>query len=71
MKASYDWVSDALLIYLGNGKVDYAEEMGPFIVHFTKRGKPLLLEILDASDVLSNLTRVTMRARRAVPVPVT
>ena len=32
MRASYGRDSDALLIYLGKGKADYAEEMGPFIV---------------------------------------
>jgi uncharacterized protein YuzE len=70
MKASYDRDSDALFIHLGKGKVDYAEERGPFIIHFTRRGKPLLLEILDASEVLSNLTKVTMRSKKAVPMQV-
>lgn len=70
MKASYDRNADALLIHVGKGKVDYAEEMGPFVIHFTKRGKPLLIEILDASEILSSLTRVTMRSKEAVPVQV-
>jgi len=70
MKASYDRNADALLIQVGKGKVDHAEEMGPFVVHFTKSGKPLLIEILDASEILSNLTRITMRSRKAVPVQV-
>lgn len=68
MKASYDRDADALLIHVGRGRVDHAEEMGPFVIHFTKRGKPLLIEILDASEVLSNLARVTMRSKKAVPV---
>jgi uncharacterized protein YuzE len=70
MKASYDRNADALLIHVGRGKIDHAEEMGPFVIHFTKRGKPLLIEILDASEVLSNLTRITMRSKKAVPVQV-
>jgi len=70
MKASYDRSADALLIHVGRGKVDYAEEMGPFVIHFTKRGKPLLIEILDASEVLSNLTKVTMRSKKTVPIQV-
>ena len=36
--------------------------MGIFIVHFTRLGKPLLVEILDASEVLSNLAKVRMRS---------
>jgi uncharacterized protein YuzE len=63
MKASYDRDLDALLIHVAKGKVDHAEEMGPFIVHFTRRWKPLLIEILDASEVLSNLAKVTMRSK--------
>jgi hypothetical protein len=43
--------------------VDHAEEMGPVIVHFNKSGKPILLEILDASDFLMDLTKVTMTAK--------
>jgi len=70
MKASYDRSTDALLVHVGSGKVDYAEEMGPFVIHLTKRGKPLLIEILDASEVLSNLTKVTMRSKKAVPIQV-
>ena len=70
MKASYDRDADALLIHVGRGKVDHAEEMGPFVIHFTRRGKPLLIEILDASEVLSNLAKVTMRSKKAVPVQV-
>lgn len=70
MKASYDRDSDALLIYVARGKVDHAEEMGPFIIHFTKRGKPLLIEILDASDVLSDLAKVTMRSKKPVAVQI-
>lgn len=68
MKASHDRSADALLIHVGRGKVDYAEETGPFVMHFTKRGKPLLIEILDASEVLSNLTKVTMRCKKPVPI---
>lgn len=70
MKASYDRNADALLIHVSRGKIDHAEEMGPFVMHFTKRRKPLLIEILDVIEVLSNLTRITMRSRKAVPVQV-
>lgn len=45
---------DALLIELSNKPIDYAEECGQLIVHFTKNGEPVLLEILDARDFLLN-----------------
>ena len=51
VKVSYNRESDVLLIQVSEAKVDYAEEMGPIIVHFTKDGKPVLLEILDASEL--------------------
>jgi len=45
---------DALLIELSQGTIDHAEESGQLIVHFTKKGEPVLLEILDARDFLLN-----------------
>jgi len=45
---------DALLIELSNKPIDYAEESEQLIVHFTKSGEPVLLEILDARDFLLN-----------------
>ena len=45
---------DALLIELSDKPIDYAEESGQLIVHFTKAGEPVLLEILDARDFLLN-----------------
>jgi uncharacterized protein YuzE len=58
MKVSYNRESDVLLIQVSEAKVDYAEEMGPIIVHFTKDGKPVLLEILDASEVISEVPKL-------------
>jgi len=45
---------DALLVELSQGTIDHAEESGQLIVHFTKEGEPVLLEILDARDFLLN-----------------
>ena len=42
--------------------IDHAEEMDSVIVHFTKAGKPVLLEILDASKFLATTMRATRRA---------
>lgn len=64
MKVSYNRESDVLLIFVSEDKVDYAEEMGPIIVHFTKDGKPVLLEILDASEVLAEITKIGMKTKK-------
>ncbi|GEM_PF-366671 len=62
MKIKYDREDDILTIETAPGNIDYAEEMGTLIVHFTKEGKPVVLEILDASDFLSLATKSSMRA---------
>ena len=68
VKVSYNRESDVLLIQVSEAKVDYAEEMGPIIVHFTKNGKPVLLEILDASEVISEVAKIGMKAKKPTPV---
>lgn len=62
MKVRYSRSEDVLIIELSDEKVDYAEEMGPVIVHFTKDGRPVMLEILDASEFVTEISKVAMRA---------
>ena len=57
-KIRYSKDVDALLIELSDGIIDHAEEAGQFIVHFSKAGQPVLLEILNAKEVLGSLSRV-------------
>ncbi|MCH8190384.1 MAG: DUF2283 domain-containing protein [Chloroflexi bacterium] len=57
-KIRYSKDVDALLIELSDGTIDHAEEAGQFIVHFSKAGQPVLLEILNAKEVLGSLSRV-------------
>ncbi|MCR4277004.1 MAG: DUF2283 domain-containing protein [Candidatus Roizmanbacteria bacterium] len=45
----------ALLVELSDKQTDYAEEKGQMIIHFSKDGEPVLLEILDAKDFILNL----------------
>ena len=53
-KIKYSRDVDALLIELSEKPIDYAEEKGRIIVHFTKEGEPVLLEILDAREFILN-----------------
>jgi len=55
MRISYNREEDVLIIEVSEEGIDYAEEVGPMIVHFTKEGKPVLVEILDASDFLAEV----------------
>lgn len=57
-KASYD--SDADVLSLTGaviGRIDHANELGNFVVHFTKDDRPLLIEVLEASKVFGNSPR--------------
>lgn len=62
MKVKYDTKDDVLTYEVSNDPIDYAEEMDSVIVHFTKAGKPVLLEILDASKFLARTIRATKKA---------
>lgn len=54
MRYKYDSESDVLAVTLTKKPFDYAEEMGDFIVHFDKKGKPVYVEILNASKFIIN-----------------
>lgn len=58
MKYSYDPESDVLAIKISSKPYDYAEEMGDFIVHFTKDGKPVYIEILNANNFIKKTLTV-------------
>ena len=53
-KIRYSKDVDILLIEFSDKPIDHAEESGPLIVHFSKEGELVLLEILEARDFLLN-----------------
>ncbi len=55
MKIRYDRDQDILIVSVSDESIDYAEKIGPVIVHFTKEGKAVLFEIMDASEFLSKV----------------
>ena len=70
MKTSYNRKDDVLVYEVGEGTIDHAEEMGPIIVHFDEGGRPLVLEILDASDFITETTKVTMKSKTGESVDI-
>ncbi|MBV6392717.1 MAG: hypothetical protein KPEEDBHJ_01942 [Anaerolineales bacterium] len=63
MKINYNREDDVMLIELdASASIDHAEHVGSLIVHFDPQDKPILLEILNASEFLSGLVKATMRA---------
>lgn len=52
MKINFNKEDDVLMIELNNKQIDFAEQSGDIIVHFSPKGEAVLLEILDASKFL-------------------
>lgn len=50
MKLKYSKEDDVLMIELNKKAIDYAEQSGDLIVHFSPKREAVLLEILDASQ---------------------
>ncbi len=64
MKVRYDEEDDILVIKTSEDPIDYAEKVGPLIIHFTKEGKAVLFEIMDATDFLTNIAPSQLREAR-------
>lgn len=62
-KISYDPESDVLRVEISKRPIDYAREMGNIIVHFTKEGLPVYLEVLEAKRFLLRTERILEKAR--------
>ena len=57
MKFKYQKEDDVMTIELSGDKIDYAEQTGDLIVHFSPKRKAVLLEILDASNFLQKVAK--------------
>jgi hypothetical protein len=54
----YDPESNLISIEVAKGRIDHAREFGNFIIHMSKAGKPLLIEILDASKFVGQFDKL-------------
>lgn len=70
LRMKYDPNVDILLIEVSKRSIDYAEELGSVIVHFTKDHKPVALEILDASQFVTQATATSLSAKADKSIPV-
>lgn len=67
MKIKYNKQDDVLMIELSRKPIDYAEQSGDLIVHFSPDREAVLLEILDASKFLKQTSKLLPeRAREQV-----
>ncbi|MBI2079521.1 DUF2283 domain-containing protein [Candidatus Micrarchaeota archaeon] len=63
MKYKYDVKTDILLIQMGTEKPDFAEQRENIITHYNKNGKPIEIEILDASKTVVKLFETIVGCR--------
>jgi len=61
---------DIATIEISQKKIDHAQEAKNLIVHFSRDDDPVLLEILNASDFLANITRASMISTKEKPVSI-
>ena len=57
MKIKYEKEDDVLMIEFNNKPIDYAEQSGGLIMHFSPKREAVLLEILDASKFLKETSQ--------------
>ena len=68
MKVKYSREVAILSIRLSDDPLDYAEEDGGLITHFSKKGNPVLLEIQGAGDfLLSSITSLIEESEVTLP----
>ncbi|MBI3537491.1 MAG: DUF2283 domain-containing protein [Chloroflexi bacterium] len=66
MKVTFDESVDILYIRLREGDYEESDEVTEgVIVDFDKLGKPIAIEILDASSLLGQIDRVMLEYTRA------
>lgn len=55
---NYDLEANILSWEIGKGKITHAREFGNFIVHLSRAGKPILIEVLEASNFKTKLGKL-------------
>lgn len=63
MKITYDGVGDTLSILLNDEQIAHAEEHGLVIVNYDEKGKPVEIEIMNASKFLGKFLSTLIKAK--------
>ncbi len=64
MKYKYDSEADILVLTMSDEKPDFGEQSGPIVTHYTEKGKPVEIEILDASKTVLDLLKPILTSKR-------
>ncbi len=54
----YDPEANILCWEVAKGKISHVREVGNFIIHVSSSGKPILIEILDASKFIGQFDKI-------------
>lgn len=57
-RLKYEPGADVLSWEVSDAPIDYAEEVGDMIVHFTKDHKPVLIEVIRAKEFMKSAENV-------------
>lgn len=63
MKITYDGVGDTLSILLSEVQIASAEEYGAVILNYDQNGKPVEIEIMNASKFLGEFLSTLVKAK--------
>ncbi len=66
----YDPESNIISWEVAKGKISHAKELGNLIIHVSKSGKPILIEILDASSFINQFDKIKdiQDIKKVIPV---
>ena len=66
LKVSYEPEADIMSWEVSTRPIDYAEEAGNFVVHYSKNHTPVLVEILEASSFFQKSQKLLERQGQVV-----
>ncbi|MBI4176288.1 MAG: DUF2283 domain-containing protein [Candidatus Aenigmarchaeota archaeon] len=70
MKYKYDPQTDILLIHLSSEKPDFGDQKENIITHYSRKGKPVEIEILDARKTMAKMVETVFKGKKKL-LPVT
>ncbi len=67
-KISYEPEADVLRFEVTDKPIDYAKEMGNLVIHFSKEGLPVYVEVLEATKFRKATDKAFSKPAFAVPI---
>ena len=55
---NYDAEANIISWEVSEGPINHAREFGNFIIHLSKSGKPVIIEILEASKFIGQMDKI-------------